>query len=292
MTADLAVAAALDDGRAFADLSAWRKIHVHGADAAGWLNDLLTADLSGLGPGRSQRTLLLTANGRIRADVHATPEGDGFLLLQAPDQPEPIDRLLDRYILSSDVALDDRTVEMALLAFPGREPPETTEGLPLRPSVLGDGTDLLVEAGRAEEVRAAARDRGLIEADPDSLEAWRIRAGIPRFPADLSTDSLPHEFHLGDAIAFDKGCYLGQEAVAKVRNLGHPPFVVAAGEVAAASAPGDEVVAATEAAGVVTSAAARDGSTAVIVRVRWAVRDASLALRDGSPIRIRRSAPA
>ncbi|MDQ4006214.1 MAG: hypothetical protein M3135_07960 [Actinomycetota bacterium] len=290
MSADPAVVNALREGRAYADLSHWRKILVRGGDAAGWLNDLLTADLTTLGRGRSQRTLLLTPTGRVRADVHATAFDDGFLLLQDPGQPEPIDRLLDRYVLSSDVVLEDRTATLALLAFPRREPPHVNGGIALRPSVFGDGADLLADAGRVGEVRAGAETLSLLEAGPEALEAWRIRAGIARFPIDVSTDSLPHEVPLGDAIAYDKGCYLGQEAVAKVRNLGHPPFVLLAGQVEGTAAPGDDVLMDGTVAGVITSAAGENGTSAVILRVRWAARAGQLTVADGSPVRLRRSA--
>jgi folate-binding protein YgfZ len=101
---------------------------------------------------------------------------------------------------------------------------------------------------------------------------------------DLTTDSLPHEAPLDEAIAFDKGCYLGQEAVAKVRNLGHPPYVLLPVRIDGPAAPGDEVHADGDRAGTVTSAAPEEDGTAAIIRIRWASRDRSLATASGAAI--------
>ncbi|HET9249040.1 MAG TPA: tRNA-modifying protein YgfZ, partial [Actinomycetota bacterium] len=121
----------------------------------------------------------------------------------------------------------------------------------------------------------------------DALEVWRIRHGIARFPVDLDADSLPAEAGLDREPVIDrtKGCYLGQESVARVRNLGHPPRVVVAvhaeGPVAA-SAPvrsgGSEV-------GSVTSVEPGGGGAA-FVRIRWDARDSELTADGG--VRLRR----
>ncbi len=73
-----------------------------------------------------------------------------------------------------------------------------------------------------------APDDGSVPVGPEALEAWRIRHGLARFPVDLDADSLPAEAGLDVEPVIDrtKGCYLGQESVARVRNLGHPPRVV------------------------------------------------------------------
>src|SRR4029450_7615627 len=80
---------------------------VRGADAEGWLNDLVTASVDGIPEGEALRSFLLSPTGRVRADLRVlrARSGDGFLLLQAPDQPEAIADLLAPYVLSSDVEL-------------------------------------------------------------------------------------------------------------------------------------------------------------------------------------------
>jgi tRNA-modifying protein YgfZ len=282
---------ALREGRAAVDVSSWRKLQVRGADARDWLNDLITADIADLEPGRARRSLLLTPTGRIRADFTVSPFEDGFLLIQDSEQPEPLLTLLDPYVLSSDVTLEDRTRVLALLAIPsGREPPVAASGT-WQPSCTGLGSDVFAEAARLEELRSALP--GLEVVGLEALEAWRIERGEPRFGVDLLADSLPHEAGLEDLIAFRKGCFLGQEAVAKVRNLGHPPFVVLAGTADGEVGPGDVVHADGAEAGLVTSATPiTDGRMAVILRIRWSTREAALRTAAGAGIQARGPASA
>jgi folate-binding protein YgfZ len=285
---------ALEQGRAFADLSAFRKVRVAGADARAWLHDLITCDVATIEPGMSRRSLVLSPTGRIRADFAVAQHNDGFILLQAPDQPEHVGLVLGRYVLSSDVALHDSTNELSLLGVPGRA--AELVGRPvltsvLTPSVLGAGVDLLTPEGsaswRAEE---ALVKHDLVEASADSLEVWRIRRGVPRMGADFGKDALPAEAGLEDAIDLTKGCFLGQEAVAKVRNLGHPPRVLRRVRVSAPVEAGTLVMAGTEVAGTLTSAAegvddgGGRGATAGIVRVRWEFAGAELTTENGAPM--------
>jgi tRNA-modifying protein YgfZ len=274
---------ALDDGRGLVDLSWWRKVLVTGSDAPAWLNDLLAADLAGMAPGDTRRSVLLSPTGRLRADVSVVRREDGHLFVQHPSQPDAIDALLSPYVLSSDVALEDRTPELAILALPGRD--ETrTDHLPerweaSRPSCLGAGTDLIGPAQTAEQARSSLEGAlpDLVEATNEAVGAWRIIRGVPRFPVDLTPESLPHETDLGAAVAYEKGCYLGQEAVARVRNLGHPPFLLIALRARGPVSAGDAVLADGADSGIVTSATPlEDGGTALIARVRWAARQGAL----------------
>jgi tRNA-modifying protein YgfZ len=275
---------ALRSGRAYADLSGWRKVLVSGSDAGSWLNDLLSADLADLADGATRRSLLLSPTGRIRADLTVAATERGLALFQDPIQPYPVDRLLTPYVLSSDVELVDVTDDLALVAVPGPGTPPATEAEVLRPSCLGPGADLLAAAERLPELRKALSD--LVEADVAALEAWRIERGVARFGIDLGETSLPHEAGLDHAVAYAKGCFLGQEAVARVRNLGHPPFVVLAADAEGPVAPGQAITTAGEAVGQVTSAAPVDGGrAAAIVRVRWAARDAILRTEAGGSLR-------
>ena len=273
-------------GRAFVDLSAWRKVQVAGTDARGWLNDLITADIDHLEPGRSARSLLLTPTGRIRADFSVAPWQDGFLLAQDPEQPAAIYSLLAPYVLSSDVRLADRTGELALYACPGSSAPPAAALARWRPSCVGEGIDYLAAAGPgADAVSSSLRAAGLAPAGLESLEAWRVERGAARFGVDLLEDSLPHEAGLDRAIGYDKGCFLGQEALAKVRNLGHPPHVVLAAVTGGTAGPGDAVTADGGEVGLVTSATLLpDGRTAAIVRVRWSARDSALTTAEGQRI--------
>jgi folate-binding protein YgfZ len=282
---------ALREGRGYANLSAWRKVLVTGSDAAGWLNDLISADIAGLEPGRSRRSLLLGPTGRIRAEFTVAPLEDGRLLTQDPEQPGAIDDLLRPYVLSSDVRLADRSGDFALLGIPGpRELRIANATARWAPSALGRGEDVLVDLQddalpETVETLAAA---GLMEAGLESLEAWRVERGVARFGTDLLEDSLPHEAAVDDLIAYSKGCFLGQEAVAKVRNLGHPPKVVLRALTDGRVGAGDALSAEGQEVGLVTSATPLpDGRTAVILRVGWSVREAALRTSSGAEVEVR-----
>lgn len=246
---------ALDEGRGALPLSSFRVVRVRGADAGAWLQDLLTADVAGLEPGRAARSLLLGPTGRIRADLHVWRVPDGFVLVQPSDQPTPVTDLLAPYVLSSDVELDEGPVP-AIVALP---------------AVAG-----------WRFVDPAERD--VVIVTEAAFETWRIRLGIPRFPADLDEDSLPAEGGLDDGLTIDrgKGCYLGQESVARVRNLGHPTRVVLAVRAGGTVARGDPVLADGAEVGAVTSVAepGPDGVRA-LVRVRWDARRAELSTSAG-----------
>jgi tRNA-modifying protein YgfZ len=280
--------AALESARAFVDLSAWRKVRVRGRDAPAWLNDLLSAELTGLIRGSARRSLLLSPTGRVRAEVSILAGEDGFLLLQDPEQDAPIGQALEPYVLSSDVTIEDATDLVGLLAFPGTAPPpEDVPGERATPSVLGEGVDLLPAGSKLREARDAARAGRLTEATPEAVEAWRIRRGRPRVGVDLGKDALPHEAVMDHLIDYGKGCFLGQEAVAKVRNLGHPPFLLLAATAPIPLSSGDPVRSRGSEAGVVTSAAPLgEADWAAIVRVRWAFREAELETTDGARLEV------
>jgi len=262
--------AALEEERAFLDRSAWRKVRVTGGDAVTWLGDLLAADIAGLEPGRGCRSLLLTPTGRIRADVQVARRDDDLFLLQAPEQPEHIGLALSTYVLSADVSLEDRTNDIALFTVPGHAASLVGVHGATEPSSVGPGIDVLVDAGKpAWRFVEACIAAGLEEAGGDAYEVWRVRRGIARMGRDFDERSLPAEAGLEATIDSEKGCFLGQEAVARVRNLGHPPRLLrhlhGPGQIAA----GEAVFAGPNAVGEVTSAAPDGEGSAVIARVRW-----------------------
>jgi tRNA-modifying protein YgfZ len=236
-----APAGLLASGKAFADLSHWRKVGVSGADAFGWLNDLVSADVSGLEPDRAIRSLLLSPTGRIRAEFTVTLPG-GLVLVQDPSQPRSIQDLLEPYVLSSDVELRDRTADFALFAFPGRDAaPQMPGTAGSAPSVLGVGADLFAPGEDHDGLRRSLQTTFVLAGGED-VEAWRVRSGLARFGVDALEEDLPQEAGFEGAVSFGKGCYLGQEAVAKVRNLGHPRRLVLRLRAGGPVSPGDPVL--------------------------------------------------
>jgi folate-binding protein YgfZ len=274
---------ALEDGRAFVDLSAMRKIRVVGGDAESWLNDLLTARLAGLREGEARRSLLLTPTGRIRADVHVVRERGGFLLLQDRRQPHAIDELLAPYILSSDLSLSDTSQELTILAAPELEPDPAAETF--RPSPLLWGVGLVAARSMRSALGDSLASTGITEAHPHAVETRRIRLGRAAFPQDLDPDSLPAEAGLEHLIDLEKGCFLGQESIAKVRNLGHPPRLVVRLRADEPVSQGDPVRSDGRETGKITSVATEDAGWAVLARVRWEDRRENLRTEAGVYLR-------
>lgn len=270
--------------KAFADLTSWRKVAVSGPDSITWLNDLVSADVSGLAPNLACRSLLLSPTGRIRAEFTVSVPGGTVVLLQDPAQPNPIDALLAPYVLSSDVTLEDRTEELCLFAFPGRSRPPDPPGTAVSaPSCLGPGVDLLALAEDHDHLLRSF-SKAFTELGEDGREAWRIAAGVPRFGVDASPEDLPQEAGLADAVAFHKGCYLGQEAVAKVRNLGHPRRLLMHLATEAEVSRGAPLLVGGREAGQVTGSTRTGERTFLLARVRWDAREGPFLTVDGIPL--------
>jgi hypothetical protein len=250
------------DARASIDRSSDRMLLVRGADARRWLGDLVTADVATLRTGSSVRSLLLTPTGRIRADMWvACTDDETFLVLQASDQAESVVDMLRPYVLSSAVTLQDATGTLSARFVPARQEID------------------------AHPAGGDAPGRGSTPVEARAYELWRIARGDPRMGVDFDAGSLPAESGLDRLIDMMKGCFLGQESVAKIRNLGHPPTVLRHLRTEAGVEPGDEVHAPNGVVGRVTSAApARPGGTVALVRVAWKAADVALSTGDGVPL--------
>jgi folate-binding protein YgfZ len=279
---DAAVVELLASGKALADLTSWRKIAVSGTDGFDWLNDLISADISGLAPGEARRSLLLSRTGAIQAEFTVAVPGGSLLLIQDPSQLS-VQELLDRYVLSSDVELEDRTGQLALFSYPGRTSEQDAPGAAFSvPSALGAGVDLVALAEDREPILSRLSTAHPV-ASPEDVEAWRIGEGIPRLGVDVIDGDLPQEAGLMDEVSLHKGCYLGQEAVAKLQNLGRPRRLVVAFESDGDVAPGDRLLWDGEDAGQVTSAAGLRG----LARVRWASREGPWITTGGTGVALR-----
>jgi folate-binding protein YgfZ len=275
--------AVLEQGRAFVVRSGVRLLRVSGADARGWLQDLLTADVGSLEPRGACRSLLLTATGRLRADLHVYAMDDASVILaQDDDQPEAVGDALAPYVLSSDVRLE--AADRRAISAPGGSIPGDV-GEAWSPSALGGGFDLLA-TDPTVAVRAL-RAAGRVEVGPEAVERWRILRGRARFPVDLDRGSLPAEAGLEGLIDPTKGCFLGQEAVAKVRNLGHPPRVILALVAEGPLTAGELLLDDGREVGIVTSAVPDGTGSAALARVRWDARETRLRTASGTTLRAR-----
>lgn len=188
-------------------------IWVEGPDAASFLHGLLSNDVAALGPGEACDALLLDAKGHIvaRAGVHR--DGDeAFTLVCAPAGAEALAAELERFHFSEDLEILGPEPAEAVVAPAAA----TLEGAVRVPGPL-PGTALLVPDDAAGAIAAL----GLDERDEATLEDLRIRAGVAEVGRDTGPSTLVQEARLQDAaVSFTKGCYLGQETVARAQFRG------------------------------------------------------------------------
>jgi folate-binding protein YgfZ len=278
----------LEDGRAFVDLAGRRVVEVTGADGPAWLNDLVSSDVGSLEPGRTRRSLLLGRTGGVLAEFTVARSRDAWYLLQDRAQPDAIDRLLAPYQLSSDVDLHDRSGRLAILAFPGRRDAPIDGFASWSPSCLGEGIDVVGGAEDRDRLRRDALAGGFTLASTGEVETWRVAHGIARLGVDSREGDLPQECGLEDAVSFDKGCFVGQEAVAKTRHLGHPRRLLLR-LVAERPVETGEPIRTVDGrdSGTVTSVAEVDGHHPLLARVAWRDRDESLQTGSGVVLRPR-----
>ncbi|HXL40982.1 MAG TPA: hypothetical protein VN986_00460, partial [Actinomycetota bacterium] len=251
---------ALTRAKAFADLADWRKISVTGRDSLQWLDELLTAPVSALSPGRAQRCLLLDDSGGLRADVTVAVQGSSVVVLQDPAQLRPIDDLLSSYTEGTDVELEDRTRRLSIFAFPSRpNGPDLGGTAHYSPSALGPGSDIVCLPEDHDRLSRSLQ-KSFALASPDDLEAWRIGAGRPRMGIDTFEGDLPQEAGLMEAVDFGKGRFLGREALAAIDASTPLRHVVVAVATAEPVSPGEQLYVAGERAGELTSVTgAEDG---------------------------------
>ncbi len=234
-----------------APLTDWSTIRVTGDDRATFLQSFCTNDVKALQPGESREAFFTDVKGKTVAHALVVAEAECFLLV-LPGQPaEPLLVHLDRYIVREDVSLANATTDTPWHAvLDGDTPPEGC----IAAGAFGENSWVAGGAGQGGGVT------------PDELHAARVRAGLPLFGVDFGPDSLPQEVGRdAEAISFTKGCYLGQETVARIDALGHvnrcvTRFRVESGE---APQPGDELIVDDKPQGKVTSVTGSEDSPAV-----------------------------
>jgi folate-binding protein YgfZ len=275
---------ALERGDAFVELEDAHVARVSGGDARAWLHDLVTTDVESLRAGDARPSLLLTPTGRIRAQFEvACVVDDVFELIQREPFEAAVATTLSPYVLSSDVDL--AATSLTVVAMPGvraEDPRMPVATAVVAPSILGGGCDLLLEREELGTVRAALAAAGLEGLPEGVAETRRIRRGDPRFAFELDAESLPAEAGLDEPPVTDrsKGCFLGQESVARVANLGHPTRTLLRIRSERELARGEPLVSAGDPVGAVTSA---DG-TVGLARVAWKARGLPLETAAGARV--------
>lgn len=229
-------------GAALADLSYRPKIEVKGPDAETFLHNLLSCDVKGVAPGEGCYGALLDPKGRVVADLHLLRSEEGFLLDIEPEAAGLAGRL-QMFILNSRVEvrpaspghlhiLGPRAVELLSRLGAGAPAKErahfiaTVASAEVRVARLSrygvEGFDLLLPPERLEGVWEAFRRAGAQPAGWQALETLRVESGIPRFGAEIDGETFPQEARIEErAVSFTKGCYPGQETMARLKNRGH-----------------------------------------------------------------------
>ena len=231
---------ALRHGCGWLDLTGRGKIAATGEDRARLLHAMTTNHVQELTPGQGCYAFFLNAQGRILGDVNLLCFEDHFLLDVEPEVCRKLFEHLDRYIIADDVVLEDRTGEIATIAVEGPEAGRVlaSVGLP-RPEqpfrhVSSEGTTVAsiaaVAAGGYRVFAALEEKEGLIRrlesagavaADSQDALVVRLENGRPRYGDDITDAHLPQETQLAHALHFNKGCYIGQEIVERIRSRGH-----------------------------------------------------------------------
>lgn len=212
---------ALRNSAAWIDLSSRGKIRVLGEDRARLLHAMTTNHVQQMKPGDTCYAYFLSAQGRILADVNILCREDDFLLDTEPEVREKVYEHLDKFIIADDVTLEDVTEQLATIAVEGPKSTELAPGFPdaVPFSFTGQpGFFLFVPIADREAVIAKLERAGAVEADAEAARIVRIENGKPRYGEDLSERYLSQEANQPHALHFNKGCYLGQEIVERVRS--------------------------------------------------------------------------
>jgi tRNA-modifying protein YgfZ len=205
----------LDEPGAVVDLSHRGVLTVSGADRLGWLHSLTTQHLEKLEPRVGITTLILSPQGHIEHALYGVDDGETFWAHTEPGAAAAAVAWLDRMRFLMRVEVADRTGEYAVVWTSSSSARHIRRA---GPDSLG-GSELFVPRAELSDVLDAGDRAGTW-----AYEARRIAAGVPRIGQDSDHRAIPNELGLlKTAVHLDKGCYRGQETVARVHTLGRPP---------------------------------------------------------------------
>jgi folate-binding protein YgfZ len=201
---------ALAEGKAWADLSHLSVIAISGEDRLKWLHDLTTQYLVDFGAGTWTSAMVLDPQGHVEYQFNVVDDGTTSYLVMDPQFVEGLSAYLNKMRFMLRVEVRDATEDFAVMRAPG----VATE--------IG-GPFALVPRAELEEMKTAF-DSTAMQVGTWALDAERVAAGRPRHGIDTDFKTIPNELGvLNGAVHMNKGCYRGQETVAKIYNLGKPP---------------------------------------------------------------------
>jgi tRNA-modifying protein YgfZ len=206
------------------DVSHRPVLRITGQDRLSWLHSLTTQQLENLAPGESAQALVLSPQGRIEHHLTLTDDGTATWVHVEPGTAADLVSFLNSMKFMLRVEVADVTADHAVLALLGPAIPASLDVAADARISTSTGVDLIVPRAALPDAVASLRSAGATLAGMWAYEALRIAAGRPRAGLDTDQRTIPHEVGwIESAVHLNKGCYRGQETVARVHNLGHPP---------------------------------------------------------------------
>lgn len=205
-------------GTGLVDLSNRGVVAVTGEDRLSWLHLLLTQHVSELPTGRATEALILSAHGHIEHALYLVDDGETVWAHVEPGTQQALAGYLESMKFFYRVEVTDRSEDIAVVHLPAGSIADVPDGVVVRETAYG--RDLFLPAEQLEAYAAAHGPvAGLL-----AYEALRIEGHRPRLGLETDHRTIPHELGwIGGAVHLEKGCYRGQETVARVHNLGKPP---------------------------------------------------------------------
>jgi tRNA-modifying protein YgfZ len=228
---------------------------VSGPDAAEYLQGQLTNDVEALEVGGGQYAALLDRKGHMQGDMRVLrPSAEEILLDTEPEALAATRRHLEMYSIGREVEVADVSAERAILSLIGPRSvaiagtaalgenacaPASIAAIECLAAGTRNGIDLIVAAAEAGRLRDVLLAAGAVEVAPEAVEILRVEQGVPRFGAEMGTATMPAEAGIVEAaVSFTKGCYIGQETVARLHYKGRPNRHLRGLRLSAPAAPG------------------------------------------------------
>lgn len=214
-------------GQAFVlDRSPRGMLVLTGHDREKFLQGMVSNDVVGIPSGITRHAALLDVTGHILADLHVWALPDTLFIETDPACLDTLFSTLNKFLIMEDVQIADWSAQYAVLSVYGERADQTSlpgisaemvsTGFPILP-----GVDLWVLSGEKENAWCKLLATGAVPLTAEDTEALRIEAGIPKWGRELSLAVLLPEAEMLDAVSYTKGCYVGQEIVARLHARGH-----------------------------------------------------------------------
>jgi folate-binding protein YgfZ len=252
---------ALRTGCGVVPLTGWSSVTLTGADRQKFLHNFCTNDIKRLQPGEHCEAFITNVKGKITGHGLVVCRPNALVYLTVPGQAAKVIEHLDRYIIREDVHLIDTSEGRTFFLISGGDSISVPADLGdwIRWRILEVEVCGLLEVATADfdSTIAQLKEAGGVLCSTAAFDAVRIESGMPLYGVDFNEDNLPQEVGRDDqAISFTKGCYLGQETVARIDALGHVNQQIAGVRFAGTNVPavGSELTLGGNAIGRVTSA--------------------------------------